>query len=549
MLKVPFSTKHSSLTQTLPTLLDKCQSMSELKQIHALLLAFGLSQEDSFASKILSFSALSDSGNVNYSSRFLSQLSSPTTFYWNLVIRGYSRSRNPNRSISVFVRMLRDGVTPDYLTYPFLAKAAACLTKRELGVTIHARISKHGYDSDRFIQNSLIHMYASCGDIAYARKLFDGMTQRNSVSWNSMVDGYAKCGDVNSARELFELMPEKDVVSWSSLIDGYVKAGEFMEALAIFERMQTTGAKANDVTMVSVLNACAHLGALEQGSQMHQYILENKLPLTLVLKTSLVDMYAKCGAIEEALGVFRSGSMRKTDVLLWNAMIGGLATHGWVKESLNMFEELQRIQIVPDEITYLCLLCACAHGGLVKEAWYFFECLNKHNMTPKSEHYACMVDVLARAGQVEEAFRFICQMPIEPTASMLGALLSGCMNHGKLKLAELLGRKLLEIEPEHDGRYVGLSNVYAVFKRWNEARNLREAMERRGVKKSPGFSFVGVSGLLHRFIAHDRTHPQSEQIYAILIFLTNQIKLDADNENLEYYLSQEMADSCFWITS
>lgn len=549
MLKVPFSTKLSTLNQTLTALLDKCQSMSELKQIHALLLAFGLSQEDSFASKIFSFSALSDWGNVDYSFRFLSQLSCPATFYWNTVIRGYSKSRNPNRSILVFIRMLRNGVSPDYLTYPFLAKAAACLMKRQLGVAIHACISKHGYESDRFVQNSMIHMYASCGDIAYARKIFDSMSQRNSVSWNSMVDGYAKCGDVNSAQEVFELMPVKDVVSWSCLIGGYVKAGEYMEALAIFQQMQTAGAKANDVTMVSVLCACAHLGALEQGSRMHRYILENGLPLTLVLKTSLVDMYAKCGEIEEALGLFRSSSMRKTDVLLWNAMIGGLATHGLVKESLDLFDEMQRIRILPDEITYLCLLSACAHGGLVKKAWYFFECLAKHGMTPKSEHYACMVDVLARAGQVEDAFQFICQMPIEPTASMLGALLSGCMNHGKLELGELVGRKLIEIEPDHDGRYVGLSNVYAVFKRWDEARNMREAMERRRVKKFPGFSFVEVSGMLNRFIAHDKRHPKSEEIYAILIFVTKQIKLDADYENLEYHhLLQDIQDSCFWTT-
>ncbi|POO03552.1 Pentatricopeptide repeat [Trema orientale] len=519
--------------------------MSELKQIHALLLAFGLYQEDKFSSKILSFSALSDSGNADYSFRFLSQLSNPTTFDWNTVIRGYSKSRNPNRSISVFIRMLRDGVSPDHLTYPFLAKAAASLMKRELGVAVHARISKRGYESDRFIGNSMIHMYASCGDITYARKMFDSMSKRNLVSWNSMVDGYAKCGDMISAREVFELMPERDVRSWSSLIDGYVKAGEYMEALALFERMQAGEANANEVTMVSVLCACAHLGALEQGRLMHHYIVDNKLPFTLVLQTSLIDMYAKCGAIDDALGVFRGGlTQRRTDVLIWNAMIGGLATHGFVKESLNLFEEMQTNRIVPDEITYLCLLSACAHGGLVKEAWYFFECLNKQSMTPKSEHYACMVDVLARAGEVAEAFHFISQIPIEPTASMLGALLNGCMNHGELDLAELVGRKLIEIEPDHDGRYVGLSNVYAVFKRWDDARNLREAMERRGVKKSPGFSFVEVSGMLHRFIAHDKGHPQSEHIYAILNFIANQIKRDAVREIQDFLLYVE--DFCFW---
>ncbi|KAM1394016.1 hypothetical protein PS1_030044 [Malus domestica] len=520
---VSFPSKHASIIQKLVTLHENCKSMFELKQIHALLLTLGLSQHHSLTSKILSFSALSNLGNIEYSYRVFSQLPHPTIFYWNTVIRGYSNSKNPNRSLSVFVKMLRDGVSPDYLTYPFLVKASARLLKRELGMAVHAHIAKNGFESDRFISNSLIHMYATCRDIMYAHKVFDGIPVRNSVSWNSMLDGYAKCGDVNSAQEVFELMPEHNVVSWSSLIDGYVKAGKFSEALAVFERMCVVGPKANEVTMVSVLSACTHLGALEQGKVMHRYMVENELPLTLALQTSLVDMYAKCGAIEEALGVFRGGSLHQSDVLIWNAMIGGLAMHGLVQQALEIFSEMQIIGIAPDEITYLCLLSACAHRGLVKEAWHFFECLGKHGMTPKCEHYACMVDVLARGGQVVEAYQFICQMSKEPTTSMLGALLSGCMNHGKLDLAEIVGKKLIEIQPDHDGRYVGLSNVYAVSRRWDDARSLREAMERRGVKKSPGFSFVEIFGTLHKFIAHDKSYPESEDIYRMLNFIVNQI--------------------------
>lgn len=534
MLNLPSPCIYASLIEALRSLFEKCKSMSELKQIHALLLTFGLYQEHSFASKILSFSALSNLGNIDYSSRFLSQLCHPSVFDWNTVIRGYSKSKHPNRCISVFVQMLRHGFSPDHLTYPFLLKASASLLKLELGVAIHARVAKHGYESDRFIRNSLIHMYGSCRNIGYARKVFDEMPCKNLVSWNAMLDGFAKCGDVCSAREVFELMPKRDVVSWSSLIDGYVKAGEYMEALALFGRMQLARAEANEVTMVSVLCACAHLGALEQGRVMHQYVVKNRLPLTLVLQTSLVDMYAKCGAVEEALSVFNGGSMQQSDVLIWNAMIGGLATHGLVKQSLNLFEKMQNFQVFPDEITYLCLLSACAHGGLVKEAWHFFKCLCRPGMTPKTEHYACMVDVLARSGQIAEAFRFINQMPIKPTGSILGALLSGCLNHGKLDLAEFVGRKLIEMEPDHDGRYIGLSNVYANVKRWDEARNMREAMESKGVKKSPGFSFVEISKTLHRFVAHDKSHPRLEHINEMLIFITNEMKLDTDFDSLNY---------------
>ncbi|GMY20062.1 pentatricopeptide repeat-containing protein At5g08305, partial [Fagus crenata] len=341
--------KSANVNQTLITILDQCKSMLELKQIQALITTLGLSQDDPFVSKILSFSALSERGDINYSYKLFSQLPNPKTFNWNTIIRGYSNSKNPNLSISVFVKMLRAGVSPDYLTYPFLVKASSRLLKWELGVAVHAHVMKTGFESDMFIQNSLIHMYASCGDIVYARKVFDGMLIRNLVSWNAMLDGHAKCGDVISARGVFELMPERDVVSWSSLIDGYVKNGEYREAISVFEKMCGSGPKANEVTMVSVLCACAHLGALEPGRMMHQYIIDNGLRLPLVLQTSLVDMYAKCGAIAEALNVFRGVRMSRTDVLIWNAIIGGLATHGLVKESLELLTEMQIVGITPDE--------------------------------------------------------------------------------------------------------------------------------------------------------------------------------------------------------
>ncbi|KAK0573032.1 hypothetical protein LWI29_002067 [Acer saccharum] len=529
---------NSNVNQTLISLLDKCKSMHSLKQIHALLITLSLSQDDPFVSRLISFAALSDAGNIDYSSKVLLNLPNPTVFYWNTVIRGYSKSQNPNKSLSLFATMLRDGVLPNYLTYPFLAKASARLYKRDTAITIHAHIVKSGYESDLFISNSLIHMYGSCHDIRYARQVFDGMPMRNLVSWNSMLDGHAKCKEMDMAREVFDLMPNKDVVSWSSMIDGYVKSGDYKEALTIFERMRDVGPKANEVTMVSVLCACARLGTLDNGRMMHQYMIDNGLPLTLVLQTSLVDMYAKCGAIQEALVVFRQVKMFQRDVFIWNAMIGGLAMHGFVNEALELFTEMQTVRITPDEITFLCLLSASAHGGLVKEAWYLFECLIKCGMTPKSEHYACMVDALSRAGRVEEAYEFVCQMPVEPTASMLGALLTGCMNHGKLDVAEIVGKKLIELDPDHDGRYVGLSNVYAVFKRWDDARAMREAMEMRGVKKYPGCSFVEMCGTLHRFIAHDKTHPKSENIYMILKFIVSQMKHDV--YQIQHHLLYDM---------
>ncbi|OIT34215.1 PREDICTED: pentatricopeptide repeat-containing protein At5g08305 [Nicotiana attenuata] len=533
MLNAAVSSNPATVTQKFVTFLAKCKSISEFKKLHALLITCGIYKETQFYSRILNFTALSDSSNIGYAHNIFLQTENPTLFDYNTLIRGYSNSKNPCKSLSLFVEMLQNEVVPDHFTYPFVVKSLAKLSDVRIGRNVHCCVLKTGFDDDLYISNSLIHMYGSCADVLSARKVFDEMPVKNLVSWNSLLDGYGKCGDVVSMREVFDSMIERDVVSWSSLIDGYVKDGEYSEALAVFEKMRLQGPKANEVTMVSVLGACAHLGALEQGRAMHGYVVENRLPMTLVLRTSLVDMYAKCGAVEEALVVFREALGRKTDVLIWNSMIGGLATHGLVTESLELYKEMQVLKVRPDEITYLCLLCACAHGGLVKEAWCFFDSLSKDGMKAKCEHYACMMDVLARAGRLTEAYQFLCKMPMEPTASMLGALLNGCINHGKLDLAEKVGKKLIELEPFHDGRYVGLSNVYALKKRWGQAKAMREAMDTRGVKKIPGFSVVEIFGSLHRFIAHDKAHPESDQIYMILDFVLWQMKLDNDCEEQE----------------
>ena len=282
--------KPTCINQTLITVLDQCKSMHELKKIYALITTLGLSQDDPFVSKILSLSALSDWGDINYSHRLFSQLHNPKTFYWNTIIRGYSNSKNPNPSVSVFIKMLRVGVSPDYLTYPFLVKASARLLKLELGAAVHTHVLKTGFESDRFIQNSLIHMYASCRDIRYARTIFDGMLTRNLVSWNAMLDGYAKCGDVISARGVFELMPERDVVSWSSLIDGYVESGKYQEAMV-------------------------HTHVLKTGFESDRFI-----------QNSLIHRFAKCGDVISARRVFEL--MPERNVASWTSLIDGYVKSG-----------------------------------------------------------------------------------------------------------------------------------------------------------------------------------------------------------------------------
>ncbi|XP_020591774.1 pentatricopeptide repeat-containing protein At5g08305 [Phalaenopsis equestris] len=526
----------SSHLTRLPVLADRCKSMADLKQIQAQLTTLGLAGDSFLVSKLLLFSAISDSGDLNYSQCIFLALTSPSTFVCNTLIRGFSRSRNPNRAISLYIQMLRSHTKPDHLTFPFLAKSCARLASLFLGRGVHCHITRHGHELDLFIVNSLIHMYASCGQMPDARRAFDIIPLPNLVSWNALLDGFAKCEDLVGARGVFDEMPERDVVSWSAMIDGYVKGGDYRAALALFERMQIHGPKPNEITMVSLLCACAHLGVLEKGRSLHQYIKDNNLVQSLAVTTSLVDMYAKCGSIAEAMNVFRSFPAAKTDVLIWNSIIGGLAMQGMARDSVEMFREMLRAGMNPDEITYLGLLSACAHGGFVGEAWEFFGSIREQGLRPHVEHYACMVDVLGRAGRMEEAYELVRTMPMEPSGSLLGALLSACQTHGWMELGEVVGKKLVALEPEHDGRYVGLSNVLAGSERWEDAKKMREEMEKRGVRKAPGRSEIEVGGALQRFIAHDMSHPDSNEVYWMLSFVTKEMKMELESFTSELLL-------------
>ncbi|KAL6842405.1 hypothetical protein ACP4OV_027832 [Aristida adscensionis] len=461
-----------------------------------------------------------------------------TTPLLDTLIRSASSSAAPSLSFSLFLLLLRSALRPSHLTFPFLARAAARLSCPSLAAALHAHPLRLGLlPADLHVANSLVHMYASCALPAHARRVFDEMPRPNLVSWNALLDGYAKCRDLPAARQVFARMPRRDVVSWSAMIDGCVKCGDHREALAVFEMMEAAaaaatagegGVRANDVTMVSVLGACAHLGDLQRGRRVHRCLRERGFQLNLRLATSLVDMYAKCGAISEALQVFRAVPVESTDVLMWNAVIGGLAVHGMSRESVEIFWEMKRAGVMPDEITYLALLSACVHGGLVDHAWRFFRALEVQGLRPHVEHYACLVDVLGRAGRLEEAYDVVRSMPMEPSVSVLGALLNACRLHGWVELGELVGRQLVQLQPDHDGRYIGLSNIYAVARRWQEAKKARKVMEERGVKKIPGFSEIDVGQGACRFIAQDKTHPGSTEIYSLLDLIAMEMKMKDD---------------------
>ncbi|GAV63901.1 PPR domain-containing protein/PPR_2 domain-containing protein/Cupin_8 domain-containing protein/DYW_deaminase domain-containing protein, partial [Cephalotus follicularis] len=424
---------------------------------------------------------------------------------------GFSGSKHPEKSFLFYKQLQNQCVFPDNLTFPFVVKACTQMGSLHMGIQAHCQILKHGILNDAYVQNSLVYMYATCGDIKAARYIFYRMYRLDVVSWTSMISGFNKCGDVESARALFDRMPEKNLVTWSIMISGYAKNNRFDKAVELFQVLQSQGVIANETVMVSVVSSCAHLGALEIGERAHDYMVKNKVTVNLIIGTALVDMYARCGSIEKAIRVFEESPER--DVLSWTALIAGIAMHGYAKRALHYFSEMLKTGVTPRDITFTAVLSACSHGGLIERGLEIFESIKRdYGIEPRLEHYGCVVDLLGRAGKLAEAEKFLHEMPVKPNAPIWGALLGACRIHRNAEIAERAGKTLIQLQPEHSGYYVLLSNIYAQTNKWENVENMRQVMKERGVKKPPGYSLIEIDRVIHNFTIGDKTHPEIDKI-------------------------------------
>eukprot|EP01018_Ginkgo_biloba_P023741 Gb_23967 [translate_table: standard] len=579
---------------TFPFVLKACAGLSALeqgKEIHAHIIRRGFDSDVFVGNALIDMYAKCCS--IGYARQVFDKMSTRDVVTWNTAIGGYGRSEHAYEALKLFRHMQVAGWKPNSVTLVSILPACAHLAALQQGKEIHGHVIKSAFDSNISAGSALIDMYAKCGSMIDARLVFDRMLQRNVVSWNaiiaacaqkelsneaiklfvrmrlagmkpdsvsfasvlsacahltdlqhgkeihdylirngfdsdifvgsSLIDMYAKCGSVDIAFQLFDKMSQRNVVSWNAMIAGYTQNGHISEALKIFRQMHLKGIKPDAVTLTTILPACAHLAALRQGKEIHDYIIRSRFESDVFVGNALIDMYAKCGRIESGRQVFEK--MCQRNVVSWNSMIAGHGMHGQGESALNLFHQMQETGMKPNDITFVALLSACSHAGLVDEGCKFFDCMIQDYCTaPTLQHYACIVDLLGRAGYLDEAHDFIQKMPLEPDAGIWGALLGACRIHCNTSLAEHVSRHLLELEPENPGYYVLLSNIYAAAGRWDSVAKVRSRMKDMGVEKKPGCSWIEVKNTVHAFRVGDRSHPQSEEMYAILKCLAGQMK-------------------------
>ncbi|XP_021837129.1 pentatricopeptide repeat-containing protein At1g34160 [Spinacia oleracea] len=474
-----------SATTIVDTAIQKCNSLSHIKQIQSHLISAGLFQFSlSIRSKLLELTAISSYGDLSYATIIFNYINHPSIYDWNSIIRGHAQSPTPRIALTFFLSMLRAPQKPDAVTCSFALKACARALANFEGHLIHSLVIRSGFKVDVLLQTTLVDVYCKVGEFKDARKVFDEMSDRDIASWNALICGLAQGSFPN-------------------------------EALELFFRVCRMGMKADNVTVLGALSACSQMGASKEGDKVWCYIKEERLDLKVTVCNAVIDMYNKCGFVDKAYNVFNNMRCKK-NIITWNTMVMGFAMHGLGAEAIELLQKMNNAGVFPDPITYLGVLCACNHAALVDEGYQLFNSMEKKGIVRNLKHYGAVVDLLGRAGRLTEAYEIINSMPIKPDIVLWQTLLGACNTYGNVELAEIASEKLVEMGSDSCGDFILLSNVYATYKRWNDVGRIREEMKIRDVKKVPGFSYTEVGGVLHKFISGDQSHPNWREIYAKL---------------------------------
>lgn len=438
---------------------------------------------------------------------------------WNTYMTNSVVNGQPENAINGFIKLSRIGGEPDRITLCAFLNACSDGKYLELGQQLHGFVIRYGYEVDVSVCNGLI-------------------------------DFYGKCRKINDAELVFIRMVYLNDVSWSSLVAAYEHNDEQEKACSAFLEARKQAVEITDFMISSVLSACAGIAGLELGRGVHTIAIKVCIEKNVYVGSALVDMYGKCGCLEDCERAFHE--VQDRNLVTWNAILGGYANQGHADVALELFRRITCgvDGVIPNYVTLVCILSACSRSGKVREGMEIFESMRESfGIKPGIEHYACVVDMLARVGKVEQAFEFIQKMPIHPNVSIWGALLGGCRVYGKPELGKIAAENLFELDPQDSGNHVLLSNMFAAAGRWEEANLVRKEMMEVGIKKGAGCSWVSLKDGIHVFQAKDTSHKRNLEIQAMLAKLKIKMKAAGytpDTKFALYDLEEEEREMEVW---
>ncbi|KAK9292666.1 hypothetical protein L1049_020644 [Liquidambar formosana] len=434
-------------TQIFSSLLETCYNLQAIDhgiRIHRLIPANLLHKNVGLSSKLIRLYA--SSGRIEKAHQVFDQMSKRETyaFPWNSLISGYAELGLFEDAMALYFQMVEEGVEPDQFTFPRVLKACGGIGSIRVGEEVHRDLVRSGFAYDGFVLNALVDMYSKCGDIVKARKVFNKIACRDLVSWNSM-------------------------------LTGYIRHGLLVEALDIFRRMLYEGLEPDAVTISTILTG---MSSLKLGIQIHGWVIRRGMQWNLSIANSLIVDYFNRGKLDRARWLFKQ--MPERDVVSWNSII---SAHSKDPEALIYFLQMESAGALPDNITFVSLLSACAHLGLVKDGEQFFVIMReRYGIRPGMEHYACMVNLYGRAGLINEAYEIVVKrMEFEAGPTVWGALLYACYLHGNVNIGEIAAEHLFELEPDNEHNFELLMKIYGNAGRLEDVERVRTMMMDRGL--------------------------------------------------------------------
>lgn len=308
----------------------KKKALSEGQQLHAQLIKSCAIWDSAFLSTKLAY-MYGKCGSVSNAEKVFDRMPHRTIFTWNAMIAAYASNGEPLNALELYRDMRVFGVPLDSCTFPCILKACVALNSLCSGGEIHGLAIKYGYDNVTFVVNSLVAMYANCNDLGEARKLFDGMKEKD------------------------------DIVSWNSIISAYSAKGLSVEALGLFRDMQKVGLTMNTYTFVAALQACEDSFSGKLGMEIHAAVLKLNYCFDVYVANSLLAMYVRCGKMDEAAIIF--DDLDNKDIVSWNTLLSGFVQNGLYKEALLLFRDMQRIGEKPDQVSLLNILAVSGRLG------------------------------------------------------------------------------------------------------------------------------------------------------------------------------------------
>ncbi|CAM8998959.1 unnamed protein product [Rhodiola kirilowii] len=443
-------------------------------------------------------------GDVQNGSRAFELMTDRDLVSWNALLSGYHDEDVSDDGPDIFCKVLAEGLRPNMYTFISVLRSCSSLSDTRFGKQVHGHIVKNKMNDNDFVGTALIDMYA-------------------------------KNNSLDDAEFVFHRLNRKDIFSWTVIIAACVRSNHAEKAVKYFKSMQRDDMKPNEFTFASCLSACSDIAFVETGQQVHSMAIKIGHSDDLFVAGSLVDMYGKCGCINEAVAVFNSQLMR--DTIMWNTVICGYAQHGLEMKALEAFRCMLADNVEPDEVTFLGVLSACSRMGLVEEGKRFFNELDTtYGISPTIEHHACMIDILGRAGRFNEVKHFIEEKKLNSSSIIWETVLGACHLHGNLELGRIAAENLFQLVPEKESTYILLSNIFASKGMWDDVRDLRALMTSQGIKKEPGCSWVEVDGQVHVFLSQDASHPRILEIYSNLEELSKKLTLSGYIPKIKHVL-------------